>query len=66
MNKDDRSLCGIVTVRPHTGYIPLLHQKIQSVPAKNHSILRRKPGITLPNTVIEYCKRLNGVEKIPG
>jgi hypothetical protein len=32
-------------VRPHIGYIPLLHQKIQPVPAKNHSILRR-PGIT--------------------
>ncbi len=47
--QDSRSLCGILHVRPHTGYIPqlqLLQQKIQPVPAKNQSILRRKPGIT--------------------
>ncbi|OPL14242.1 MAG: hypothetical protein AVO38_11980 [delta proteobacterium ML8_D] len=43
--QDKRSLCGIHKVRPHTGYIPLLHQKIQPVPAKNQSILHR-PGIT--------------------
>ncbi|OPL13232.1 MAG: hypothetical protein AVO38_13790 [delta proteobacterium ML8_D] len=44
--QDNLSLCRILKVRPHTGYIPLLHQKIQPVPAKNYSILRRKPGIT--------------------
>jgi hypothetical protein len=44
--QDNLSLCSILKVRPHTGYIPILPLKIQPVPSKNQSILSRKPGIT--------------------
>jgi hypothetical protein len=37
--QDNRSLCRILKARPHTGYIPLLQQKIQPVPGKYQSIL---------------------------